>query len=62
MIDLDLENDLVKIGQAAKITGFTVGTIYVYVHKRKIPFVKTATGSLRFSVEGLKKWMRNGKM
>jgi hypothetical protein len=48
----------VDIREAAIITGFSVGTIYVRVHQRTIPVYKTAY-RLMFDPQELREWMKH---
>lgn len=52
-----VETDLVKIEQAAIITGYTKMYLYELVHKKAIPFIKKGR-SIRFDKKELEIWMR----
>ena len=51
---------LVKIEEAAIITGYKKGYIYELVFRNTIPFVKRGR-SLRFDSDELENWMRAGR-
>lgn len=52
-----LEN-LIGPEEAAKALGVAVPTVYTWVTRRKIPFVKVG-GSLRFRPSALEAWLKN---
>jgi excisionase family DNA binding protein len=51
-----MEN-LIGPEEAAKALGIELATIYTWVTRRKIPFVKVG-GALRFRPSALKDWLR----
>jgi len=52
--------DLVKIEEAANITGFKQGYLYELVNKNTIPFHRVGR-SLRFSRRELEAWIKSGR-
>jgi excisionase family DNA binding protein len=48
---------LIDIETAAAILGVRVSTIYAWVHKKKIPFIKLLNKSVRFRVSDLERWI-----
>ena len=52
---------LLSVSQVADKLGVSKGTIYQYVHYRKIPFVKV-NGKLRFIADEITKWVMSGKV
>ena len=51
---------LVKIDEAAILTGYKKGYIYELVFRNAIPFIKRGR-SLRFDPDELENWMRAGR-
>ena len=52
-----MEN-LIGPEEASKALGIDLATIYTWVTRRKIPFVKVG-GALRFRPSALEAWLRN---
>jgi excisionase family DNA binding protein len=48
---------LIGPAEAAKVLGVSVPTVYTWVARRKIPFVKAGT-ALRFRPSALEAWVR----
>ncbi len=53
------QNSLIKIDQAAFLTGYKSGYLYELVHKNAIPYIRRGR-SIRFDPEELDTWMRAG--
>lgn len=51
---------LVKIDEAAKITGYKKGYIYELIFRNAIPYIKRGR-SVRFDPNELDAWMRQGR-
>lgn len=50
--------DLIGAKEAGKALGIEVATVYTWVTRRKIPFVKVG-GALRFRPSALQAWLRD---
>ena len=48
---------LIDINEASELLHFKKGTIYIYTHRRMIPFIKIG-GKLLFDPERLEEWVR----
>ena len=48
---------LLNIKELAKLTGFSVGTIYHFVSQRRIPFVRISSRCVRFRKKDIEKWL-----
>lgn len=55
-----IKTNLIKIDDAAKITGYSKNYIYDLIHKKSIPFIKIGR-SIRFDCEELEAWVRSGR-
>lgn len=53
-------NDIIKIDEAEKITGYKVGYIYELVRKNSIPYHRKGR-ALRFSRQELDAWIKSGR-
>lgn len=53
-------DDLVKIDEIVKLTGYKKGYVYQLVNEGKIPFHKVGR-SLRFSRKEIQEWLRAGR-
>lgn len=51
---------LIKVDQAAELTGYKRGYIYELIHRNAIPFIKRGR-SVRFDPQELEYWMRAGR-
>ena len=51
---------LIKVDQAAELTGYKRGYIYELIHRNAIPFIKRGR-SIRFDPLELEHWMRAGR-
>lgn len=62
-ISITMEPDpkLIKIDEAAIITGYSKKYLYILVHKKIIPFYKRGK-AIRFDPETLREWMRNNNI
>ena len=52
------ENKLLTINEVADWLGIKIGTLYTWVHYKKIPFVKIG-GKLRFEMCKIEEFIRN---
>lgn len=60
--DMDKDNDMIKIDQAATYTGYKKNYLYELVHRNEIPVVRRANGrGIRFSKKELTAWMNAGR-
>lgn len=51
--------DVLTIQECALLTGFTVKTLYGYIHRRRIPHYKAENGkSVFFSKAEVERWMK----
>ncbi len=50
-------SDHLSYADAAVFTGLPRGTLYCLVSKKQIPHIRISTRLVRFSREGLHKWM-----
>ena len=48
--------EILNIREAAKLTRLSAGTLYIYVERRKIPFLKIGSRVL-FEREALETWL-----
>ena len=55
--------EIIGIEDVSRITGYKLGTIYQYVHKRKIPFHKPKHGGnkLFFFKTEIEEWLKGSK-
>lgn len=51
------EKKLLTIRDVAKITGFSVGTLYHWVSQRRIPVVRLSSRCVRFRLRDLEDWV-----
>ena len=49
--------DLIRYPQAAEMLGVPVGTVYAWVHHRRIPHVRLGPRLVRFSRAALRYWL-----
>ena len=54
--NLVIEDRLLKVTEAARLTGLSVGTIYHYVSQGRIPVVRLSKRCIRFLRSDLLKW------
>lgn len=57
-----MKNELLDYKQAADFLGVSMGTIYWWVHMRKIPHHKLSDRVVRFSKEDLDQWLKKTKV
>jgi excisionase family DNA binding protein len=60
-IDGESKDETLKIEEAATVTGYKKGYIYILVKKRAIPFLKLENGTLRFKRKELQAWLAAGR-
>jgi excisionase family DNA binding protein len=48
---------LLKIGEVAQLTGFSVGTLYHFVSQRRIPVVRISSRCIRFRRSDVDAWI-----
>jgi excisionase family DNA binding protein len=56
-----MEKRLLDITEVSEYTGLTVGTLYVWVSQRKIPFVKIGRLT-KFDIRDLDRWIASKKV
>jgi len=56
-----LKKKLLTPQETAKYLSSTKGTIYFWVNKNKIPYVKV-NGTLRFDIDDLNAWIKKNKV
>ena len=49
-----------NIEEAAEFTGFSVATLYTYINKKTVPYIKKG-GKVMFKRESLIDWMEEGE-
>ena len=52
-----MNNELMRIDEAAKMIGYSVGATYNLVGQRRIPFIKLSKKALRFDRAELEAWI-----
>ena len=55
-----ISTTLIKIKEAALLTGYSVNYIYDLIHKKSIPYIKIGR-SVRFDCNELEAWVRAGR-
>ena len=53
-----IQKRLINIQELAEYTGNTVGTLYVWVHQRKIPYIKWGR-NVRFDLDEIDKFIKD---
>jgi len=50
---------LLNVQQVAEILGVTPGTVYQYIYRGEIPYIKLNDKSIRFLPEEIEKWIKS---
>ena len=56
-----VNNNLMRIDEAAKMIGYSVKAMYGLVYKRQIPFIKLGYKALRFDRAEIEAWIESKK-
>jgi excisionase family DNA binding protein len=57
MTSKETERMLLTVRDVAKLTGFSVGTLYHFVSQRRIPVVRISSRCIRFRRSDLEQWI-----
>lgn len=49
--------DVIAYAQAAELLGLPIGTLYSWVHDRRVPHIRLGTRLVRFSRRALTAWL-----
>jgi excisionase family DNA binding protein len=58
---MSIKKRLINIQELAEYTGNTVGTLYVWIHQRKIPYIKWGR-NIRFDLNEIDKFIENHRI
>ena len=49
--------EMISYAEASEFLGVPVGTLYAWVHARRIPHVRLGSRMVRFRLDALKEWV-----
>ena len=57
-MNVTIEKRFLDMNECSKYVGITKGTLYVWVCRRKIPYLKIGN-LVKFDVQRIERWMKN---